>query len=166
MTQPTPQPEIVNAPAPVDYFGFAEERRYTFPDGQQYITFSVMNEGAKARFQKMTQRDLVLERQSGNARMKMDPGAERHELILASVTDWHLFRQGIPVPFSTRALKDFLDLANPKLVEDLEKEIRKANPWLMAEMTVEDIDREIENLQEMRAAAVERERGEAFSSSK
>lgn len=149
-----------------DYFGFQSNEKFYFPDGVTYVEFAVMNEGAKAKFQKLTQRDLVVERQSGNARMKVDPSQERHELIRSSVTGWNLLRNGQPVDFNPRQLKDFLELANPKLVEDLEIAIRKANPWLMDEMKVEDIDREIENLQQMRDAAVERERGEASSSSR
>jgi hypothetical protein len=143
-----------------DYFGFQEDHQYFLPDGKQYFKLKVMNEGDKAKFQKRTQRDVVIERQSQNARMKMDQAGERHELIRTCVTDWSLYRQGQPIPFSERALKDFLELASPKIVEDLEKEIRKINPWLLAEMTSEDIQREIDSLEEMKAIAVERERGE------
>lgn len=163
MEQP---PSVYETPAQHDYFGFASSQKFTFPDGVTYVEFDVMNEGKKSAFQKMTQKDLVLERQSGNARMKVDPGVERHELLRQSIKDWNLTRGGQPVLFNTRTLKDFLELADPKLVEDIEKAIRKANPWLMAEMAVKDIDREIESLQEMRVVAEERERGEAFSSSR
>ena len=152
-------------PTPVDYFGFQSNEKYYLPDGNQYIEFSLMNEGAKANFQKLTTRDLIVQR-GGDARMKMDPAAERHTLITQSVKDWNVYRGGIPVPFSTRALKDFLELANPVIVEELEKAIRKANPWLLGEMKSEDIEKEIENLQEMLVVAKERELGEAGSSSK
>ena len=150
---------------PVDYFGFQATEKFYLPDGQQYIEFQIMNEGAKAKFQKLTTKDLVVQR-GGDARMKMDPAQERHELIRQSVIDWTLTRGGQPVRFNPTNLKDFLELANPKLIEDLEKAIRKANPWLLGEMKVEDIDREIENLQEMRKVAEEREAGEAFSASR
>lgn len=165
MSEQTIEHDQHQGSAPVDYFGFQATERFTFPDGQQYIEFQIMNEGAKARFQKLTTKDLVVQR-GGDARMKMDPAQERHELIRQSVTGWNLYRGGNPVPFSDRALKDFLELANPKLIEDLEKAIRKANPWLMAEMKSSDIEREIENLQEMLAVAKERELGEAASSSR
>lgn len=151
----------------VDFFGFSETKRFHFPqDPDQWIDFKVMNEGDKARFQKLTQRDLILERKSGDARMKVDPAVERHELIKACVVDWNVYRGGKPYAFSVRALEDLLRLADPRLIEDLEKEIRKANPWLLGEMTVEDIDKEIANLQEMREVALERERGEASSASR
>jgi hypothetical protein len=151
--------------APVDYFGFQATETFTFPDGRQFIEFSIMNEGQKAKFQKMTSRDLIIQRNQ-DARMKMDPAQERHELIKSSVVGWNLYRGGNPVPFTKQNLNDFLELANPRLIEDLEKAIRKANPWLLSEMKPEDIKREIENLQEMLEVAEERERGEGSSSSK
>lgn len=143
-----------------DYFGFSDIKRFVFPDGLSYMEFAVMNEGMKAEFQKRTNKDLIMERQSGNARMKIDPGGDRWALIKQSVTGWNLRRQGVDYPFTDNHMKEWLENANPKLVEDLEKEIRKANPWLLAEMTSEDIQREIDNLTEMLEVAKEREAGE------
>ena len=144
-----------------DYFGFSAPQKFFFPDGVTYIEFTKMSEGAKKAFQDKTSKDLVLERQSGNARMTVLQGTERWELIEASVTGWNLLRNGVPFPFSKPNLRDFLQLADPELVEDLEKAIRKANPWLLDQMTVADIDKEIENLKEMREVAEKREAGEA-----
>lgn len=148
-----------------DYFGFNALERWNFPDGKQYIEFRVMNEGQKSKFQTKTQRDLVLERVSGNARMKVDQAQERHALLTTSVVGWKVVRKTLQgsfedVPYSDRAFNEWLEGADPKIIESLEKAIRKANPWLLAEMTVEDIDREIENLKEMREVAVKREAGE------
>lgn len=150
----------VEAPMQEEYYGFIEDHKFYFPDEVTYIQFQAMNEGLKKRFQRTTSRDVVLERSSGNARMKVDPGQERWDLLEACVNDWNLIRNGKLVPFSARALKEWLELANPKLVEDLELAIRKVNPFLLADMTVADIDKEIENLKEMRKVAEERERGE------
>lgn len=144
-----------------NYFGFQAREQFTFPDGITYIEFEKMNEGSKRRFQDKTSRDLVVERQSGNARMSVLQGTERHELIKACVTDWNLIGPGgTPIAFTKQLLDQWLSVADPMIVEDLEKAIRKANPWLLAEMTVADIDREIENLQEMREVAQRREEGE------
>lgn len=158
-----------------DYFGFDAKDQFYLPDKKQYIEFQVMDEGRKARFQSMTNKDVVLERTSGNARMKVDPATERHELLKNSVVGWKMMRknsnnQWEPVPFSIGSpgaeFEKWLSKANPAIVEDLEKAIRKANPWLIGEMTVEDIDREMDNLRELREAAVKREEGNASSSSK
>lgn len=150
----------------VDYFGFQAQERYVLPDGKSWIEVKILNEGDKAKFQKRTQRDVVLERGSGNAKFKMDPSEERHELIRASVTDWNLTRNDVPIPFGKRPLDDFLTLANPKVVEDLESFIRKLNPWLAGEMSVEDIDAEIARLEELKKDIQARDAGEEYSSSR
>lgn len=144
-----------------DYFGFERVEKFIFPDGVSYIEFKPMNEGQKKNFQDKTSKDVVLERRSGNARMSVMAGTERHELIKASACGWNLTRGGNPVPFNSVNLGDFLTLADPRLVEDLEKAIRKANPWLLQDMKPEDIRKEIENLEEMYEEAVKREQGEA-----
>lgn len=162
--EPTFAPEATASPTESpqqDYFGFSAPQKFMFPDGVTYIEFTKMSEGAKKAFQDKTSKDLVLERTSGNARMTVLQGTERWELIEASVTGWNLLRNGVPFPYSRVNLHDFLSLADPELVEELEKAIRKANPWLLAEMSVEDIDKEIRNLQEMREVAEKREAGEA-----
>lgn len=149
-----------------DYFGFQHIEQYVLPDGISYFELQAMNEGQKSKFQKVTQRDMILEKGSGNARFRIDPAVERHELIIASVTGWNLRRGEQAMMFSERNLKEFLQLANPKIVEGLELAIRKLNPWLLADATVEEIDKQIEELQELRVIAVEREAGEELSSSK
>lgn len=153
-----------------DYFGFIETKKHYLPDGVTWIEIQAMNEGQKAHFQKLTQRDMVLEKGSGNARFKIDPAVERHALIEASVIGWNLMRGGQVVPFDNAGranpLKDFLSLANPKIVEDLEMAIRKLNPWLLAELTVEEIDKQIDELKDLREEAVKREAGEGSSSSR
>ena len=50
--------------------------------------------------------------------------------------------------------------------EDLEFAIQKANPWMNAELTSEQLDEEIERLTEVRDQVREREEGEAGSASK
>lgn len=159
-----------------DYYGFEESDRWHFPDGKQYIEFKRMNEGERARFQQMTTRDVTVVRNTGDAKVKVDPATERRELIISSVTGWHLMRRDqrngnfVPVPFSKGSpgaeLEKWLNVANPTLVDSLEQAIRKANPWLMSDMTLEDIDKEMDRLREMRDEIVARERGEGSSSSK
>src|SRR5690606_23102555 len=156
-------PEAV--PNQEDYFGFERVERFIFPDGVTYIEYKAMNEGAKARYQSKTVRPIVIEK-GGSASTRIDPAGQRHELIIASVTRWNLTRGGKAVHFSERMLRDWLSLANPVLVENLEKAIRKVNPWLNDDLTVEAIDAEIESLQELRREVVEREQGEGSSATK
>lgn len=149
-----------------DYFGFGGEEKFTFPDEVSFVTFKVMNEGQRKKFQTLTQRDMVLERRSGDARLGMNPSDERHALLRTSITSWNLKRGSRAIPFTERGLLDFLDLSNPILIDAIEKAIRQANPWLLGDMTSEDIDKEIINLQDMREVALKRELGEGSSSSR
>jgi hypothetical protein len=148
-----------------DYFGFSGQEAFTLPDRKQQIFFKKMTEGERFLFQKKTSKDIKFNRTSGDAAVRADPAEERHELIMTSVTGWSLMRKSgngwEPAPFSTggagSALSMWLKAADPKIVDDLELAIRKGNPWMQADQTVEEIDKEIENLQELRAQAVERE---------
>lgn len=156
----------------VDYFAFEKVGEFVLPDGRQKIFLSAMNEGAKRQFQKDTSRDLRVQRSSGDALVKMDPGQERYTLCVNSITGWTLRRRNPkkPVewqdaPFDQPTLKRFLENTDPEIVEDLEKEIRKLNPWLLDELSVEEIDKEIENLQEMREKAAKREAEKVGSAS-
>lgn len=160
-TVETPVTEKVYA----DYWGTEEKHKHYLPDGVQYFEFKIMNEGDKTQFQKLTNQDLTIGRDN-TAKVRMDPAAERHTLIKTSVTDWHMFKGGEPVAFSKQLLEKWLTVADPKVVEDLEFAIRKANPWLQADMSVEEIDKEIDRLVELRKQVVDREAGEADSASK
>lgn len=144
-----------------DYFGFGETHRHILPDGVSFIEFKVMNEGDKRRYQNGQNRDVTVVKNTGDARLSTKPGDDRHSLLTTVIVGWNLMRGGTALGFTNAHLKEFLDGADPLIVEGLEKAIRKAHPWLLAEMSVEDIDREIESLQEMREVVVEREAGNA-----
>lgn len=154
-------------PAFDDYFGFSETNKWYFPDGKQFISFQLMNEGARSRYQAKTSQDVRLFKTTGDASIKMDASKERRILVEESVIGWYVIRDGDPVPFdSTKPGSVFMqwyEKANPKFVSDLELAIRKANPWMQAEMTVELIDEEIANLRSMREDAVKREEGKSGS---
>lgn len=158
--------DTYSAPVQQEYFGFGGEEKFYLPDGISYIAFRIMNEGRKSSFQKDVKRDLTIERSTGNARTAVDPSVERHALIISSCTDWNLLRGGRVIEFSERNVRIFLQDADPKIVEDLETAIRKANPWLMGDVTLEDIDKSIEELKKQREEKIEALRGESSSSSK
>lgn len=150
-----------------DYFGFEEELRVPLPDGKQYILHTVLSEGKKKQYQNSTNRDVTIKKATGDAQMRMAQGDERHNLLKAAITGWHIVRRDkntkawIEVPFTPRNLSDFLEKASPTIISLIEKEIRKANPWLMADLTLEDIDKEIAELQELREKKVQEEAGKA-----
>lgn len=140
----------------VDYFGFEERHRCYLPDGTSFIEHKTLTEGDRRKYLNKTNRDVRVAKGSGDAIIKMAPGDERAELLKAAITGWNLVRNGEPVGFNVPNLEKFLAAANPRIVDLIEKDIRKHNPWLLAEMTIEDIDREIANLTELRET-VERE---------
>src|SRR6478735_10304874 len=129
-----------------NYYGFSETHRFTLPDGVQWIEYKVMDEGKRSMFQKLTNKDITLRRQSGDASIKVDPAEERKVLLQQSITDWYMLKpkRGVenprvesdfePAPFSIgregAEFEQWLAKANPKVVDDLEFTIRKANPWM------------------------------------
>ena len=151
-----------------DYWGFSESHKFMLPDGEQYIEYKTMTEGDRQKYQKLTNRDITMMRQTGEARMKVDPAEDRNALLHVAVTGWNIRRNGKPETFSNDnkngTFQQWLKVANPKIVEDLEREIRISNPWLLGDMKPEDIRNEISNLEDMLKVAEEREAGNVSSS--
>lgn len=175
-----PQPQVAGQPEVdpwagyEDYFGFDERAKWYFPDGKQWIEFKKLTEGDRAKFLKATRSDVHLNQQTKEARVALDQSGDRKALLLHSLTDWHIVhiqgtgpnRRVTPVPFPQEKsgshspggeLSKWIDRQNPALLADLEKAIRKVNPWLMADMTSEQIRKEMADLQELLEAAEERE---------
>lgn len=159
------QPETQAPPPMADYWGVDEYSEWYLPDGVQYFRFKIMNEGEKSKFEKMTNQDLIVNRDQ-SARVKVDPSEQRHSLIKTSLVGWHLYKGGQEVDFGPQILEKWLQSASPKIVEELEFAIRMANPWMQSEMTVEEVDKEISRLYEVRKQLVETEAGEAASATK
>lgn len=138
-----------------DFFTpFVDYGTYTLPDGKQTITFQIMSEGERMKYQQKTNRPININRKSDTASINPDIAQDRFELIVSSVTDWSLVTrdgngQWTAVPFSTANLRNWVKTTSPKIINDLERAIQKANPWMQAEMSVEDIESEIQNLREL-----------------
>ena len=146
-----------------DYFGFEELKRIVLPDGVSYIEHRVLNEGQRRKYLNAVNRDVRLQRTTGDAIMRMSPGDEKKALLESAIVGWNLTREGMPLPFSKGALNDFLDKASPRIIDLIETEIRKTNTWLQADMSVDDIDQEIERLNELREIKVNEEEGKVPS---
>lgn len=149
-----------------NYYAFSQTEKWYFPDGKQWIEFKKMTEGERARFLQETRSDIHMNQKTGEARFSVDQSRDRKALLLQSIVDWHLvsFVTGRPqlVPFQPGhskggVISQWIERADPSVLAGLEKAIRKVNPWLLAEMTVEQIDKEIADLQELREKAAERE---------
>jgi hypothetical protein len=142
-----------------DYFGFGDNRTVTLPDGKSFVEFKVMNEGDRKKYLNAQNKKVTIRKGSGDAEMELSPGNERYNLLKLTITGWNLHRGGQPVPFDRRNLEQFLETANPKIIDIIHREVMLAHPWLLDEMTLEDIDQEIKNLQGMREVVERREAG-------
>jgi hypothetical protein len=158
-----------------DYFGFDEKYQYYMPDGKQWIEFKALTEGDLGRYQKLLKRDITVEKDTGNARIKIDQVEERHALLMVAVTNWFMLRRNQrsgafePQTFSTgtagSTFAQWLERANPAIIADLAEQVRKQNPYLLGtgNETIEAIDKQIEQLVEQRKTLVERQQGEGAS---
>jgi len=145
----------------VDYFGFDEFETFMLPDGKQWFKFKIMNEGDRAKFQRLTNKDIKINQTTRDASIATDIADERHKLIKMSVVDWNMYAKNQTtgrfekIDFTLSGgrginLESWLARANPKIVDDLEFAIRQANPWMQSDMTVEEIDKEIDRLTQLR----------------
>lgn len=152
-------------PAQEDYFAFEQILTINLPDGVSWIQHKVLTEGDRRNYRNKTNRSMRVKRGSGDAEMDVRAGDDLHTLLELSIVNWNLVRGGKPLPFGKGSkgapLNQFLEAANPKLIDLIETEVRKANPWLLAEMSLEDIDKEIERLEEMRDVKLKEEEGKA-----
>ena len=157
-----------------DYFGFSETHRYVMPDGKQWIEFKTLNEGDLAKYQALLNRDVTVEKSTGNARIKINQVEERHALLQVAITGWHMMRPNNAgkwqsVPFSKDSsgstLSQWIRAANPQIIADLDEVIRKLNPTLLAanNETVEAIEKQIADLEDQKRAILERMRGNESS---
>jgi hypothetical protein len=155
-----------------DYWGTDETVPWYFPDGKQYMTVKIMTEGDRQKFERDTSQDLLIDRQTQNTHVKMDMAKDRHALIKAAVSGWNLKRRNRSngqledYNFSEQHLTEWLRYADPRLVDQLALFIRKTNPWLFGEMTVEQVEEDIERLQKVRDDLIRREEGKESSTNK
>jgi hypothetical protein len=150
---------------PVDYFATGEDAKTMLPDGTQWVTHKVLTEGDRKRYLKVVQKDLKIQKGTQDMIMKLAAGEDRTALIEIAVTGWNLIRNGQPWPFTKANLAEFASNGPIKILDLVERDIRHANPWLLGEMSTEDIDQEIQRLTELRDEVSEREAGKSGSAS-
>ena len=161
-------------PVQADYFSFGETFQCFFGekygDTVSYVEHKSLNEGSRRRYLNSVNREVTLERQSGNARMKLASGDEKHLLLEEAIVGWNLIKDGKPVTFSKGSngstLSQFLAMADPAVIDVIEKDVRKNNAWLLAEVTVDGIKEQIKDLEEMLEEKIKEESGNDTSSAK
>lgn len=182
MTQDTITPQPFN-PAEQqvqyeDYWGVEETFKFILKDGHQYFEVKPMDEGAKTRFQKLTNKGIRMNQRSQEATIDVDPSDERHTLILESVVDWRIMQKGpdgswseLPCPTDEprrkRVLREtILEKFSPKVIQDLEFFIRTKNPWMQADQKLDDLLEQRDELDILIKQKREQEAGEASSANK
>ncbi|ADD80806.1 pre-TMP frameshift protein [Rhodococcus phage ReqiDocB7] len=147
----------VETPQIVDYWSFSTTERFMLPDGVQYIEFKKMTEADKTEFQAKTNRDIRVQSTTKDIKLRMDPGLERRVLLDICVTGWLFYRPStrpqdngalVQIGWDKRLWAEWLTKADPEIVQNLEKAIRDANPWMRQQATPEEIKAEIASLQE------------------
>lgn len=152
-------------PAQVSYFGLEQDHTVYLPDNVSFVVHKDFTEGDRKKYLSATNRDLRLQQRTGDAFLKTTPGEDRHALLRIAITGWNLLGQDSkPMRFSEQNLKIVLDAFPPHIIDLIEKDIREHNKWLSSEITIEDIDREIENLKRMREEKVKEAEGKVGSS--
>lgn len=160
--------ETVEDNSPVDrsqtcYFGFEKRNKCFLPDRVSFLEHKTLNEGDRRRYQNETNKEVAFKRTTGDAVLKMRGGDEKHLLLEMAITGWNLLGpDGGEMPFTKGNLERWLSVADPKIVDIVEKEVRKENSWLMADLSVKDIDKQISELNEMREAKLRDEEGKVF----
>jgi hypothetical protein len=148
-----------------DYFGFADTEKWFFPDNKTYVELQALNEGARREYQNKTNKEVAIKRLSGDAVMKMQNGDDRHVLLVNAIIGWNLLRDGQPVAFHKGSngsiLEQWLARADPKLIDGILKQVHKMNPWLLADLSIEEIDKQISDLEEMKTAKLKEDEGNA-----
>lgn len=175
----TPSGGAADAPqdsAYVDYFGVDTEEKFVMPDGVSYLVLKKLDEGTRRKFLNDTNKDITIDRQTQAMKMKMGVGDDRFYLLRRAIIGWNLHRansqgQMVPVPFNAGGdskssfegsnLAQFLNMADPTLIDRIEIKVRQMNPWLMQDLTAEQIDEQIAQLEEMKKVLKERDEGKA-----
>lgn len=157
----------------IDYFTFDETHKWYFPDGKHFVEYKAMTEGDRRKYQARTMTTMTMNRASGDSKIGINVARDREALLDISVTGWFMERRDglgniVQVDFKDRnhGFAKWSEIANPKFIEDIEKAIRAVNPWMQAELDVEEIDAEIDRLQTLRGEVLDRKLGEGSSSNK
>lgn len=159
----TPQPPMQEVSGAIDYFACDETYKVMLPDGVQWLECKTLNEGDRKKYQSSVNRDLTIKKSTGDAQLRLSQGEERHALIQAAVKDWYVLRNGNPVPFTkgsrNGALENFLEKVPPSIVDHIFKHISEKETWLNGDITVEDIDEQISQLNELRETKIKERAG-------
>lgn len=155
--KPAPVADATTESGQIDYFGFNETKKVDLPDGKSWVSIKTLTEGDRRKYQNALNRDVRIDRAKGDMHMRIQSGDERKALLMGAISDWNLARNGTPVVCNESNKREFIDGGNPRIIDLIEKEVRKANSWLQQDMSIEDIQREIDSLEELKQQKLDEE---------
>jgi hypothetical protein len=89
---PPPPGTELEEPAPVDFYGGidATEKFYFPGQNEQYIEFSLMDEGMRKKWQRDTRSGIKVDRKTQSAEIGLDPARDRESLLRTTVVNWFI----------------------------------------------------------------------------
>ena len=144
-----------DVPQHIDFFDVLEEYLCEFPDGIQYVSIKVMNEGDRRRYLNKTNREVRMNAQTREMKMRSAAGDDKHELLKIVINGWNVFRGGKPLPFTQSNVQAALDAWPPTLIDLIEKKVTEVNPWLKGTEDNLDVMKDEYNDLGLRIAALE-----------
>lgn len=168
------EPAHQNEPATIiyeDYWGTDSTTRYMMPDGHQWFEIKKMSEGNRAQYQREAGLQMTSQRKTGDTKIDIDQAQDRLALILNSVIAWNIVKKtGVndftPILFNRQALRQWVNETNPNYVDNLIQEIRKFNPFLQEDLSVEDLEKQEAEVRELLILARQRAAAADFSKNK
>ena len=142
----------------IDVFGGQVTDKVDLGDDRSWIEVKRMNEGERRKYLAAIQRPMKVSR-DGEAEINFSPGADREALLQATIVDWDIMANEEEFKFSISAVRVFLNSANVDIVDKIEEAAREINPWLLDEVTIEQLDEQIEDLTKMRDDKLAEEAG-------
>lgn len=143
----------------VNYFGTPETKRFFVDKTQtQYFEYAALTEGGKAKYERATNKDIRVQRTTGDAKLAVDPATERQTLVKLSTVNAVIYAPSKatgemqPLSFNPKSPTEFWDKVfeafPPKIIQDFYKAIREENPWMKADEDLEALEIEHKNLGE------------------
>lgn len=153
-------PGKVEVSAQIDFFAPGEGVKVVIHGEGDNATWvmvdQVMSEGKRKQFLNAQSKMATITKE-GDQRVPMTPGTIRTELILASVIDWNVIKDGRPFTFSRDHLKQFIEVMPTTAAKVIEDEVMRLNPGLAGDASKEDLEATIEECQRQLAELEERE---------
>ena len=148
-----------------DYFAPGSVYVVPLPNGRDSISHKSLSEGDLRNYRKNTNRDVTLKRTTGEASIKLASGEDRYELLKIAICDWNLHRGDTPYAYSPNNIETVLKVFPPHILDLVEADVRKQNPSLRTDATIEDLRKARADIDTEIEAKEKEEAGNANTSS-